>query len=273
MSLVADFYRDLLIKQYWDKTNARAEVELIGSDAAKFVDALAEFRREFDLDQATGDRLDKIGEIVGISRIVPFGTPKVLFGFDGDDSARGFADLFDPTVESAPLADLFEGDRQDTELNDNEYREFIRLKIAKNNARAVMVGSSESVSLQDVVNQALAGEAVIYDNQNMSLSLQLSPTADFALLDLIVKADLLPSPQAVGYSPIYAGADGFFGFDGDPTAQGFSDTADPSSGGQFVELYGEGFDPALYFREGYMRLEGGGYLLTESGEPLQFEAY
>lgn len=272
MSLV-EFYRDLIIKQYWDKPNARAEIELKAGYVQALNDAIAEFRQAFELDNATGDRLDKIGEIVGISRVVPFGTPKVLFGFDGDASARGMADLFDPTVESAPFANVFEADRNDTTLNDNEYREFIRLKIAKNNARAVMVGSSESVSLQDVVNQALAGEAVIYDNQNMSLSLQLSPTADFALLDLIVKADLLPSPQAVGYSPIYAGGDGFFGFDGDPTAQGFSDTADPSSGGQFVELYGEGFDPALYFREGYMRLEGGGYLLTESGEPLQFEAY
>lgn len=274
MSLV-EFYRDLIIKQYWDKPNARAEIELKAQYVQALKDVTDEIRKAFELDTATGDRLDKIGEIVGISRVVPFGTPKVLFGFDGDASARGMADLFDPTVESAPFANVFEADRTDTTLNDNEYREFIKLKIAKNNARAVIVGDVDSVSIQDVITQALDGKATVFDGGDMSLTLELSPTIDFSQLDLVLNADLLPSPQGVGYAYLYVAQNGFFGFEGDATAQGFSDVNDPSLGGQFAELYtgGDGSGLLDNFREGYLIQETSGYLLTESGLPLQFESY
>ena len=68
MSDYTDIYKNLLIKQYWDKTNAVAEVELRAGAYERVYQILRDFETAFDLDTATGDRLDKIGKIVGISR-------------------------------------------------------------------------------------------------------------------------------------------------------------------------------------------------------------
>lgn len=61
-------YKNLLIKQYWNKTKASAEIELKSSAYGRVYDLLREFKNRFDIDLATGDRLDKIGELVGLKR-------------------------------------------------------------------------------------------------------------------------------------------------------------------------------------------------------------
>lgn len=72
-------YRDLLIKQYWEKPKARAEIELQASTWSRIFEWLDSFPEAFDLDLATGDRLDIIGNIVGLDRIE---------GFDSDEDYR-----------------------------------------------------------------------------------------------------------------------------------------------------------------------------------------
>jgi len=63
-----DQYSILLIKQYWEKPRAKAEIELFAGAWSEIFNFASQWDEEFDLDQATGDRLDKIGSIVGISR-------------------------------------------------------------------------------------------------------------------------------------------------------------------------------------------------------------
>lgn len=72
-------YRDLLIKQYWQQPNATAEIELKAGTWARVFEWLNSFPDAFDLDLATGDRLDIIGRIVGLDRIE---------GFDSDEDYR-----------------------------------------------------------------------------------------------------------------------------------------------------------------------------------------
>lgn len=234
---LTEFYQQLLILQYYNQPKAKAEI----GAKAKYYQQLQEFseqlKQEFDLDNAIDDRLDKIGKLVGIKRVVPFSTAKILFGFEGDATARGFSDLFDSTAESAPFSSLFTPDYTATQLDNETYRAFIKAKISNNIVRAVMVGDENSVSLQDAIQTLFNNNAVVFDNKNMTLSLQVGFDFDEALLILILQAGLLPSPQGVGYKIIYGADTNSFGFADDENAKGMGDLFDPSIGGTFSTLY------------------------------------
>jgi len=78
MSEFTDGYVDLLIKQYWDKPNARAEIAAQSATWETVRDVIADFGNVFDLDKATGDQLNIIGKIVGLPR------DRVEFDLDED---------------------------------------------------------------------------------------------------------------------------------------------------------------------------------------------
>jgi hypothetical protein len=227
-------YEQLLIKQYYDQTNARSEVAMKAGqivDVKEFMDALA---ASFDLDLATDDRLDKIGKLVGIARNVPLSTPKILFGFEGDITARPMADLFNTAVESAPLYDLFEPEWTDTQLDNESYRNFIRIKIAKNNVRGFMAGDN---SIQNVVNYLFNGNGVIFDNFDMTLSLQIPYEITNEYLILISRLDLLPRPNGVNIRLFMRADSTSLAFADDDTGLGFADLFDATvPGGAFAEL-------------------------------------
>lgn len=194
MTDFTDAYVNLLIKQYWEKPNARSEIEAQAATWERVSDFLGEFPEQFDLDASTEDRLDIIGKIVGLHRNRPEFT------------------------------------------DDDDYRFFLRVKIAKNTASAFMV-SDDRQSLQDVIQFAFSGLAYVIDKQNMSLTLYVSPDIDLALLQLILDIDLLPKPQAVRYDVvIQSDPDETFGFAENPEAKGFADKFDPAfEGGLFAD--------------------------------------
>ena len=61
-------YVDLLIKQYWEQSNAPAEIAAQAATWEKIRDILDDFAAEFDLDTAIGAQLDIIGRTVGLAR-------------------------------------------------------------------------------------------------------------------------------------------------------------------------------------------------------------
>ncbi len=81
MSDYTDNYTDLLITQYFNKPNARADIEVSSSDYESAYNLFSSFIDEWDIEKATGDRLDKIGKLVGQSRIIIKGFEKIYFGF------------------------------------------------------------------------------------------------------------------------------------------------------------------------------------------------
>lgn len=232
----ADDYKQLLIKQYFEKPKALAEIGLQASTWQKTFEFLQSFQAEFDLDQATGDRLDKIGKLVGISRIVPFVLEKIRFGFDEDDTAEGFADAFDSSVPSAVFFDVFESVFTSQTLDDEDYRFFIKARIASNIASAYMV-SDERVSIQDAIMAAFDGEAFAVDNQDMTLFLYVSTAIPADRIRIVRSFDLLPKPQGVRWRMIQLQQDtDSFGFDDDEFALGFGDAFNPAIGGTFAEF-------------------------------------
>lgn len=229
-------YLKLLIKQYYNKPKARAEISLLIGSYSKVYGLFNAFIDAYDVDKAIGHQLDVIGRIVGISRNVPSVIPKLFFGFEGDDSARGFADKFNTLIESAPFYDKFSNAYTDLQLDDNDYRFFIKAKIAKNSASA-FIASDERVSIQDVIQILFNGEAYVIDNKDMTLTLHVPPTINLDILRLVVNLNLLPKPQGVRYNLIIkANTENTFGFSNDPNAVGFADKFIPSTlPGYFAE--------------------------------------
>ncbi len=224
-------YKNLLIKQYFDKPNARAEIDILDKSFTELYNLFLSFDKEYDLDFARGQQLDKLGKIVGISRIVPKSLPKIYFGFDENPNALGFSDKFNPTVKSAPFFDKESELFTATELNDNDFRFFIKAKVALNYCSAVMA-SDDRISMQEVIQKAFNEQAYIVDNKDMTLTLFISPLFDLDKLELVKVLNLLPKPQAVRYDIIIQADAGLtFGFTDNPNSKGFADRFDPFYGG------------------------------------------
>ncbi len=224
-------YKNLLIKQYFYKPNARAEIDILDKSFTELYNLFLSFDKEYDLDFARGQQLDKLGKIVGISRIVPKSLPKIYFGFAENTNALGFSDKFNPTIKSAPFFDKESELFTAIELNDNDFRFFIKAKVALNYCSAVMA-SDERISMQEVIQKAFNGQAYIVDNKDMTLTLFISPLFDLNKLELVKVLNLLPKPQAVRYDIIIQADSGLtFGFSDNPNSKGFADRFDASLGG------------------------------------------
>jgi hypothetical protein len=219
-------YRDLLIKQYWEQPNARAEIEANASSYKRIFEWLQSFLTEFDVDFATGDRLDILGRVVGIRRSIPYVVGKLYFGFDDNSNSRTFSDKFAIVDDTAPFFDKFSPPLGSLELTDSDFRFFIKAKIAKNSGSAFIV-SDNKASIQDVINQTFGGDAYVVDNKDMSLTLYIAPSYRLDLLRAILALGLLPKPQGVQYNNIIQGSPGeTFGFSDNPNSVGFADKFD-----------------------------------------------
>ena len=235
MSFESD-YVNLLIKQYWEKPRANAEIEFKAGVWNKTYEWIDSFTEEFDIDTATGDRLDIIGRIVGISRIVPFVVAKIAFGFNENANARGFDDKFTPLVDRAPFQNKFERAYTTLQLDDLAYRFFIRAKISRNTGSPYLV-DDRGLSIQESVNALFEGSAYVIDKKDMTLTLYVSPTFNFERLLAIIRLNLLPKPQGVRYEIItQAGPGETFGFADNTNSLPFADKFDSVNqpGGRFA---------------------------------------
>lgn len=225
MSLT-DEYTALLIKQYWEKPKAFAEIELGASTWDKVRGLLASLDNAFDLDFAVGAQLDVLGRIVGIPREVPDVIAKTYFGFSINPDNLGFADRFNALRIGGPFFDRFSSPFTAQQLNDNDYRFFIRVKVALDWASG-FVSSDERIGIQDVILAAFNGRAYVVDNLNMTLTLYVSPMISLERLRLISQLNLLPKPQGVRYDVIIQAEPGStFGFESNSAAVGFADKFD-----------------------------------------------
>ena len=219
-------YVNLLIKQYWEKPKAAAEIEMMAGTWRKTFEWIDSFSGEFDLDNATGDRLDIIGRIVGIKRIVQFVVPKIAFGFDENPNARGFDDKFSPLADRAPFQDKFERAYTSLQLNDVAYRYFIRAKISKN-VGGPHLADDQGLSIQSAISTLFDGLAYVIDKKDMTLSLYVSPQFNLDQLRTIMRLNLLPKPQGVEYYIIAQAAPGeTFGFADNVNSLPFADKFD-----------------------------------------------
>lgn len=200
-----------LIIQYGNKSNAVATVTAITEEFKLIYDNANILDVAYNLDTAIGKQLDVIGRIVGISRTVPFSVPKKYFGFDGHLNSYPFGSKFNVVV-SYPFRSRFEIPYSDGQLNDNDYRFFIKAKIIKNYATSKNIDSN-SLSIQNAVDYLFNSKAYITDNYDMSMTLYIDSSYDSSKLTYLENLDLLPRPQGVRYNTIISYQEGkAFGF-------------------------------------------------------------
>lgn len=235
---IVNRYILFLIKQYYEKPKANAEVRNLLVDWQEIGDFIRDFGENFDIDNAKGSVLDLIGRIVGLPRQVNSIVPVVYFGFDSNSNAKGFSSISNPARESAPFFSVGQETYTPYQLQDPEYRKFLKIKIAKNNCSPYLV-SDEKTSLQQVVFDAFDGRAYVVDNKDMTLTLYVSPTVSNDDLDLILKLDILPRPITFSYRIVILAEPGeTFGFSKNPNSKGFASISDPlRDGGLFARIY------------------------------------
>lgn len=168
---IINYYASLLILQYIGKQKAYETIQLI---AQIFVMDLLpkQVQDAFDPATAVGVQLDVIGKYVGVTR--------TGFGF------------------TTPIT-----------LDDEDFRLFIQMAIAKNNS------GSSLATIQAFLHQFFDGSIFIVDYTTMRIGYLID--SDFGSQDLIqlfITEGLLPKPMGVKLSPVIYGPDvtHYFGF-------------------------------------------------------------
>ena len=229
MAQFTDEYILYLIKQYYEKPKAKAHAELLINKWSDIAEFMRLFMYNLDIDNATGETLDIIGRIVNLSRNINAVIPISYFGFSNNTNAKGFADRFNLFRESAPLFDRFGPTYSTLQLNDTEYRKFLKIKIAKNNCIPFLASDADKTSFQQVVFDAFDGGAYVVDNKDQTISLIVSPSVSEDAIRLVINADILPRPVTFSYKEVVqAEPDNSFGFSNNPNSKGFSDRFDSS---------------------------------------------
>lgn len=127
--------------------------------------------------------------------------------------------------------------RTEPEFNDDDtYRFFIKVKIAKNTSSAFMV-SQNKTGLQDAIRFAFDNNAYIVDKKNMSLDLYISEEISLNTIELLFRLNLLPKPQGVRYNNVkQLSLEPAFGFSNNPLSRAFASKNDPTyvNGGPFA---------------------------------------
>lgn len=232
MTDFTDEYVNLLIKQYWDKPRAVAEIEGKAATWEIIRDVLVDFPAQFDIDA------DILVTELGLAGGFVLGlSGGFVLGVAGQSAIGNQLDILGKIV-GLPRQVIGEN------VPDETYRLLLKVKIGQNNASAFLV-SDTRITIQDVIELAFNGEGVVTDNQDMSLTLHIeSETVSPDFINLILENNLLPKPQGVRYDVIAnSGAVLPFGYAelGEPiptNVLGYSElTYAPDAGGEYAELY------------------------------------
>lgn len=240
MSDFTNSYSNLLIYQYKDKPKAKAHIEGLVESYEEVYNVLNQLKTIYDIDLAEGDQLDVLGRILGIKRKVPFAIAKKYFGFEDNIFSYPMGSLNESLV-AYPFKDLTEKDYTLGNLNDNQYRIFLKAKAIKNNVKALMIDESENLSLQNAIDFLFENKAYLIDRQDMTLDVYIDISYDLSLLQYIKQLDLLPRPQGVEYGSFYHYKEGkTLGFSDNENSQPMGDFNDPSIGGVMAEIIEQG---------------------------------
>jgi hypothetical protein len=103
-----DSYLDLITSEHRQQPKYRAMMSVLLQPLVDNQNLMNALPLYFDLDTARGDQLDKIGEWIGISRILPIPLTGVYFALDDVNLGLDFGSLqgpFDPTTGLVVLPD------------------------------------------------------------------------------------------------------------------------------------------------------------------------
>lgn len=194
---IINYYVNLLIIQYHNKTNAQATITALMEQVVAngvYFDVID----GYNVDTAVGVQLDIIGKYVGVDRYFTGQDFTDFFAFieyDTDpayglDGRIGFCDYSDIGVKTGKWLTYDDIVSNTYSLPDDEFRKLIKLKILSNN-------SNYSDKEIDDGLFAIFGYAVsAVDNYDMSMT-YIVDTSVKALVDVAYTKGLLPKPMGV----------------------------------------------------------------------------
>lgn len=163
MSLLSA-YQDLITSEHRGKPRYMATVTALLRHSDDIFSMGVYMDDYFDLDEAEGDQLDVLGQIVGASRVLPFQPDKGL----------------------SPV------------LDDNAYRTLIKAKIAQN----LWKGGAEDLAATWRV--LFGNGIIIQDNGNMTIDVVVIGINDQISQNMIQQGLIVPKPQSVGINYHFA---------------------------------------------------------------------
>lgn len=195
-----DYYKNLLIMQYHDKSNAQDEIQL--AIETMLADMLIfKMKEAFDIDNETyciGVQLDIIGKWVGVDRLFKgqkFDNQNWFALVDWDETADpvlqgGLQDWDEPTPADAGFLDYSWIISTKNSLSDDDFRMLIKLKIVKNNV------SCTAKNIDDEIFKLFADGVYTVWGDVMELNYYYN-SANRSIIKLAEEKNALPAPTAV----------------------------------------------------------------------------
>jgi len=209
--------------QYQESPKFLAYLKALLAAPVELEGVLQKVALQTDIDQAEGMNLDVLGEIVGISRIVPNSIPVQFFGFQGQPGALVFGEEGYPG-NGGRFREETESEFATSVLADPDYRLLLKAKIVKNHSK----GTNEDM---------LKGLSYLFGQGGMAVQVAVGRQLTFLEKVLITNLDVLPKPAGVRISQrVTYNAANFFGFSDQPGALTFGEEGSPT-GGQFAEEF------------------------------------
>lgn len=192
------YYQGLLIIQYHENPNARAEIKL-ATETFTGDDIFSQI--VFDVDTSVGVQLDLIGKIVGLSRIAEgFTFANIYYSYNDyadpmtTPQGKGMSDIGSPV--EAIFKDYESAKKSIYSMTDGQYRKMIKLKIILNNAVAT------NQAIDDSLFKIFGNSITIVDNLDMTETITVQPSMEFEGR-LAEYLNLFPRPLGVGLTVNY----------------------------------------------------------------------
>lgn len=192
---LTEYYSNLLIIQYSNKTNAVESIKVFVGGAMVF-DLINDLRQAFDVETAIGVQLDILAKYVGAARLV-FGVAfdREYFGYCayGDTTLFFFSGYmaYGAAVPDVQIRDYNESVQSKYELTDEELRTLIKLAIIKN---------FSNKSMKDIDDGLLAlfgADIYVEETANMIITYYLTGAQYQRVFNVAASVRLLPAPAGV----------------------------------------------------------------------------
>lgn len=239
-----DYYTNLLIIQYNQKTKARA---MIAAFAKQLLanGVFFDVRDGYNIDTAVGKQLDVIGKYVGLDR---------FYGEEELDGFFAFSDYDETTIDPTKIGFSTYSDYETWEgkmltyddvitkqgrLIDDDYRFLLKLKIILNNS------NFSHKEIDDSLWRFFGNDLVADSTGNMIMDFFVTDNKSTIIKAAIAKS-LLPNPMGVWARYLISGDTDFFGLgtyaDPESASIGFSSYADYDTLTGVTATYGDLID-------------------------------
>lgn len=212
--------------QFKESTNLINYIKALLVEANTLEQVFCDLLEKRWIDTASGVNLDILGTIVGQPRKVIDSSDIVYFGFSGYFLSNAFSSYNNPS-----LGGKFIGNNTPETgfrlLNDNEYRLFIRSRIARNS----IIPTPEAIIA--FTRSLLGAEQVLFHDGDTQYSIAVSKILSLNEKTFLLLNDLIPKTAGVrvNYTVNYE-YDDFFSLGEVFNSKGFGSLADLSIGGK-----------------------------------------